>query len=442
MAGSKSTNKKGRAFKIPKKGLLGKPGFTVKSTAAWRLREIEVYDKSLEKPEDDSIVTVNKRLMTSKSDHTATFNLQSSKDKADALNKKKLLHRLQPTASPMQAALQNSQNGSTEVVMHGQNIRLPTFIIASRAASQAAEAAANADTSDDPDYEDDSYADLQQDHPIFSQHRVADDPAAQNLHASLDAADLSIDEATPYQHPPADTVEGDQHADEFETETAFVELLRINKVTADWEALLKCNRLYLPSAALGRIQEFTNQVIDTLTLEEKRGQFVLLLQAMGNAARAHTDHATHVPKQANSKGIIAYSDELTRLIRLEKAAWSNLGDLVYNSVKRAQLLANASQINHFNQRRDTEIVAAAARSANIASKATVRKTNKWAGSSKPETYDIKSPIVEWLNQHTPGLQAQFDDANQVTEFTGFMPKEFTNDIIVLSQKYAENYLSI
>ena len=149
-----------------------------------------------------------------------------------------------------------------------------------------------------------------------------DDPAVQNLHASLDAADLSIDEATPYQHPPADTVEGDQHADEFETETAFVELLRINKVTADWEALLKCNRLYLPSAALGRIQEFTNQVIDTLTLEEKRGQFVLLLQAMGNAARAHTDHATHVPKQANSKGIIAYSDELTRLIRLEKAAWS------------------------------------------------------------------------------------------------------------------------
>ena len=124
------------------------------------------------------------------------------------------------------------------------------------------------------------------------------------------------------QHPPADTVEGDQHADEFETETAFVELLRINKVTADWEALLKCNRLYLPSAALGRIQEFTNQVIDTLTLEEQRGQFVLLLEAMGNAARAHTDHATHVPKQANSKGIIAYSDELTCLIRLEKAAWS------------------------------------------------------------------------------------------------------------------------
>ena len=69
-------------------------------------------------------------------------------------------------------------------------------------------------------------------------------------------------------------------------------------------------------------------------------------------------------------------------------------------------------------------------------------TNKWAGSSKPETYDIKSPIVQWLSQHTPGLQAQFDDANQVTEFTGFMPKEFTNDIIVLSQKYAENYLSI
>ena len=49
----------------------------------------------------------------------------------------------------MQAALQNSQNGSTEVVMHGQNIRLPTFIIAPRAASQAAEAAANADTIDD-----------------------------------------------------------------------------------------------------------------------------------------------------------------------------------------------------------------------------------------------------------------------------------------------------
>ena len=91
MAGSKSTTKKGRAFKIPKKGLLGKPGFTSKANAARRLREIEAYDKSLEKPEDDSIVTVNKRLMTSKSDHTATFNLQSSKDKADPLNKK-LLH--------------------------------------------------------------------------------------------------------------------------------------------------------------------------------------------------------------------------------------------------------------------------------------------------------------------------------------------------------------
>ena len=118
MAGSKSTNKKGCAFKIPKKGLVGKPGFTVKSDAARRLREIDEYDKSLDESEDNSIVTANKRLLTSKSDRKAAFNLKSSKDKAAALNKK-LLRKLQPTASLMQAALQNSQNGSTEVVMNG-----------------------------------------------------------------------------------------------------------------------------------------------------------------------------------------------------------------------------------------------------------------------------------------------------------------------------------
>ena len=69
--------------------------------------------------------------------------------------------------------------------MHGQDTRLPTFIIASRAVSQAAEAASNADThNDDDDYEDDSYTDLQHG-PIFSQHRVVEDPEVQNLHASL-----------------------------------------------------------------------------------------------------------------------------------------------------------------------------------------------------------------------------------------------------------------
>jgi hypothetical protein len=70
------------------------------------------------------------------------------------------------------------------------------------------------------------------------------------------------------------------------------------------------------------------------------------------------------------------------------------------------MLANAQQINYISRRRDAALTAEAVRSANIASKAIVKRTNKWSGSNKPDMYDPHKPIVEWLNPHMTGLKSQ------------------------------------
>ena len=85
-------------------------------------------------------------------------------------------------------------------------------------------------------------------------------------------------------------------------------------------ALHDRNKLYLPASAPGRVQDFISQTITTLTRDEKNGQFIILMQAMGIAARVHKDHQLNVPQNASQQQVIEYTEELTRLIRLEKGA--------------------------------------------------------------------------------------------------------------------------
>ena len=76
--------------------------------------------------------------------------------------------------------------------------------------------------------------------------------------------------------------------------------------------------MFLPMTAPGLVSNFIYQTMTTQTLAEKQGQFIISMQAMGTAARAHADHHTHVPANANSEQIMEYGEELLRLHRLEK----------------------------------------------------------------------------------------------------------------------------